>query len=167
MVWKAFFRANATFITRCNFCYDAVRQMERAQRLSKLPKRAGVTRAADISSDEDLPEQSFAPMVVSRSSSGARVVSKWLVAARKRLGGVFPRPHAKVCVCICVPVAIRMLACAFVRACGLLLVLEYSHACCWSLHDLILSCCCTRIAGVFLVWVYDALMCNWLICNIS
>ena len=37
----------------------------------------------------------FEPMVVSRSSVEGRVMTKWLVAARKRLGGTFPRPDAR------------------------------------------------------------------------
>lgn len=60
------------------------------------PTKRGPARAVDISSDDDDLGPSFKPMVVSRKSSEARVLSKWLTAARRRLGGKFPRPHAKV-----------------------------------------------------------------------
>ena len=37
----------------------------------------------------------FEPMVVTRTSAEGKVMSKWLNAARRRLGGVFPRPNAR------------------------------------------------------------------------
>jgi hypothetical protein len=96
VLWKAHFRANAQFVTRCNFCYDLVAQMERAKRADKTKKPLmGASRAVDISSDDDDEGPTYPPLVVSRGSSEAKVVYKWLTAARRRLGGVFPRPHAK------------------------------------------------------------------------
>ena len=37
----------------------------------------------------------FDPVVVTRTSPEGRMMSKWLVAARKKLGGRFPRPDAR------------------------------------------------------------------------
>jgi len=37
----------------------------------------------------------FDPVVVTRTSPEGRMMSKWLVAARKKLGGAFPRPDAR------------------------------------------------------------------------
>jgi hypothetical protein len=96
VLWKAFFRANAEFITRCNFCFDMLKQQERAQRQAKASRNyTGPVRAVDISDDDDMEAPTFPPLVVSRTTPGAKVVYKWLTAARRRLGGVFPRPHAR------------------------------------------------------------------------
>ena len=69
-------------------------------RANKIKKHTGAgrqTRADDISDDESDEEEHviFEPMVVTRTSAEGKVMSKWLNAARKRLGGVFPRPNAR------------------------------------------------------------------------
>ena len=43
----------------------------------------------------DSEESAFDPLVVVRTSSEGRMLSKWLGAARKRLGGTFPRDAAR------------------------------------------------------------------------
>merc|ERR1711871_830603 len=93
-LWKSFFRAHATFITRCEHCIDKLEQM-RLQKLVKHPGESRATRAGDITTDEEDEEEVFDPMMVARSSSEGRMMSKWLTAARTRLGGAFPRPHAR------------------------------------------------------------------------
>ena len=42
-----------------------------------------------------MPDCAFDPLVVVRTSSEGRMLSKWLDAARKRLGGTFPRDAAR------------------------------------------------------------------------
>jgi hypothetical protein len=80
VLWKAFFRANAEFITRCNFCFDMLKQQEKAQRSAKAQRNyTGAARAVDISDDDEDEAPTFAPLVVSRSAPGARV----------RIGGVY------------------------------------------------------------------------------
>jgi hypothetical protein len=37
----------------------------------------------------------FEPVVVTRTSPEGRMMSKWLVGARKKIGGPFPRPDAR------------------------------------------------------------------------
>ena len=54
-----------------------------------------MTRADDISSDDEGDDKIFDPMVVNRHSSEGRMMSKWLGAARKKLGGAFPRDDAR------------------------------------------------------------------------
>ena len=95
-LWVSYFRSEAQFITRCQNCVNKVEQA----RASKVKKHTGggrATRAADISDDdEDDEEQAvFEPMVVTRTSAEGKVMSKWLNAARRRLGGQFPRPGAR------------------------------------------------------------------------
>ena len=95
-LWVSYFRSEAQFITRCQNC---VNQLVQAQ-ANKIKKHTGAnraTRAADISDDdEDEEEQAvFEPMVVTRTSAEGKVMSKWLNAARRRLGGSFPRPNAR------------------------------------------------------------------------
>ena len=78
---RKYFRSHTKFITLCNHCLDALEQAC----LKKLIKRA--TRPQDISDDDDEEEPIFDPMVVARSSAEGRMMSKWLGAARTRLGG--------------------------------------------------------------------------------
>jgi len=96
-LWTSFFRSEASFITRCSGC---VNQMEAAADARKVKRHTGgqrQTRADDITdSDEEEDEQAvFEPMVVTRTSAEGKVMSKWLNASRRRLGGVFPRPNAR------------------------------------------------------------------------
>ncbi|CAM9426180.1 unnamed protein product, partial [Ectocarpus fasciculatus] len=95
-LWKAYFRANAEYITRCSKCTDRLEQ-ERLKRLARAPGADRATRMDDISSDEDDDEAVFDAVVVTRTSPEGRMMSKWLNAARTKLGGVhlFPKPEAK------------------------------------------------------------------------
>jgi hypothetical protein len=47
------------------------------------------------SSEESEDEVAFDPVVVVRESGEGRMLSKWLNAARRRMGGEFPRPDAR------------------------------------------------------------------------
>jgi len=93
-LWKAFFRSRAEYITRCNFCMDRLEQ-ERLKREAKLPGAGRATRPDDISSDEEDEEVIFDPMVVTRASGEGKMMSKWLDAARRRIGGAFPKKEAR------------------------------------------------------------------------
>jgi hypothetical protein len=93
-LWKAYFRAHAEYCTRCNVCEDSMAQ-ERLLQASRAPGASRVSRPQDISSDEDEDMVEFEPVVVTRTSPEGRMMSKWLVAARKKLGGVFPRADAR------------------------------------------------------------------------
>ncbi|RLO07759.1 hypothetical protein DYB28_012813, partial [Aphanomyces astaci] len=96
-LWKAYFRQHATFITLCNVCTSALEQKRLARLVQPVGKQTK-TRADDLSSDEEDGGQDmvFEAIVVSRTSVEGRAMSKWLQAARKRLGGVFPRENARV-----------------------------------------------------------------------
>jgi hypothetical protein len=93
-LWKAFFRSKAQYITRCNFCLDKMEQ-ERLKREAKLPGAGRTTRPDDISSDESDEEVVFDQVFVTGASNEGKMMHKWLGAARKRIGGVFPRPDAR------------------------------------------------------------------------
>jgi len=93
-LWKAFFRSQAEYCTRCTLCEDAMAQ-DRMLQAGRMPGAGKVTRPQDISSDEEEDELIFDPIVVTRTSPEGRMMSKWLVAARKKLGGMFPRPDAR------------------------------------------------------------------------
>jgi hypothetical protein len=93
-LWKAYFRAHAEYCTRCNICEDAV-EMDKLMQQGRAPGAGNITRPQDISSDEDEDEIEFDPLVVTRTSPEGRMMSKWLLAARKKLGGAFPRPDAR------------------------------------------------------------------------
>lgn len=95
-LWKAFFRKRAVVVTLCDTCSL---QARRGGGLAGKAKQAAQARRAlrgdDLSSDEeDEPGQVFAPVIVARGAVEGRVLSKWLLAARRRLGGAFPRPEA-------------------------------------------------------------------------
>jgi len=93
-LWKAYFKAHAEYCTRCSTCEDAIEQ-DRLLQTSKVPGPSRPTRPQDISSDEEDEAAIFEPVVVTRSSPEGRMMNKWLLAARKKLGGPFPRPEAK------------------------------------------------------------------------
>merc|ERR1711871_1794974 len=95
-LWTAYFRSHASFITRCSHCIDRV-EAARADKIKRHPGAGRATRAKDMSSDDEDDEDQvvFEPMVVTRSSVEGKVMSKWLNAARRRLGGTFPRPNAR------------------------------------------------------------------------
>jgi hypothetical protein len=95
VLWKAHFRKHAQLITRCLVCVDA---MERQRRERAVALRRA-TRPEDVSSDEEGEDDDaamFEPLVVARASAEGKLLSKWLGAARRRLGGSFPRPQARV-----------------------------------------------------------------------
>jgi hypothetical protein len=94
LLWKAFFRAHAEYCTRCSMCEDSMEQ-ERLLQAGRAPGPSRLTRPQDISSDEDEDQIEFDPIVVTRASPEGRMMSKWLVAARKKIGGTFPRPDAR------------------------------------------------------------------------
>ncbi|KAG3227824.1 hypothetical protein PC129_g1619 [Phytophthora cactorum] len=97
-LWKAYFRKHAAFATLCNVCVTA-RQQAMGNQANKLVAGMRKIRADEFSSDEgsdeDGGEVPFAPIVVARGAIEGRVLTKWLLAARKRLGGAFPRPEAQ------------------------------------------------------------------------
>ena len=94
-LWQSYFRRYATFYTRCNICLDQVEQARQRRKLIRHPGQGRGTRADDVSSDEDFEGVQFDPLMVARSSVEGRLLTKWLHAARRRLGGAFPRPHAR------------------------------------------------------------------------
>jgi hypothetical protein len=94
-LWRAFFRAHAEFITRCEKCVSSLEQARLARELRR-PGAGPKTRPGDISSEgSDDDEVQFDPMVVVRDSDEGKMMDKWLQAARRRLGGMFPRPEAR------------------------------------------------------------------------
>ncbi|OWZ22617.1 hypothetical protein PHMEG_0002652 [Phytophthora megakarya] len=97
-LWKAYFRKHAAYATLCNVCL-ATRQQALGNQANKLAAGMRKLRADEFSSDEgsddDGGDVPFAPIVVARGAVEGRVLTKWLLAARKRLGGVFPRPEAQ------------------------------------------------------------------------
>ncbi|GMF11866.1 unnamed protein product [Phytophthora lilii] len=98
-LWKAYFRKHAAFLTLCNVCLTARQQALGNKGANKLVAGMRKLRADEFSSDEGSDEDGgdvpFAPIVVARGSIEGRVLTKWLLAARKRLGGAFPRPEAQ------------------------------------------------------------------------
>jgi hypothetical protein len=93
-LWKAFFRSQAEFATRCTICQDSVAQ-DRMNKQGRAPGADIPTRPGDISSDEEDDDVIFEPIIVTRTSPEGRMMSKWLLSARKKLGGRFPRTEAK------------------------------------------------------------------------
>jgi hypothetical protein len=94
-LWKAFFRSQAEYTTRCTICEDSVAQ-DRMNKQGRMPGQTLPTRPGDISSDEEDDDVVFDPIIVTRTSPEGRMMSKWLLGARKKLGGKFPRSEAKL-----------------------------------------------------------------------
>ena len=84
-LWKAYFRMHAQYCTRCEVC-----------NIKTPSEQDGLPGTEDLSSDEDDDDDAeFDIVEVSRTSPVGKMMSKWLLAARKKLGGPFPRPHAR------------------------------------------------------------------------
>ena len=92
-LWKAYFRAHAEYCTRCSVCEEG--NADQTQPQAVVDNSTRLTRPTDISSDESDDEINFEPIVVSRKSPEGRMMTKWLIAARRKLGGKFPRENAK------------------------------------------------------------------------
>uniref|UniRef100_A0A7S4RD69 Uncharacterized protein n=1 Tax=Ditylum brightwellii TaxID=49249 RepID=A0A7S4RD69_9STRA len=93
-MWKAFFRSKAEYVTVCNLCIDRLEQ-EKLTRHIRYPGADRLTRSGDISSDDEEDEVVFDPIIVLRSSNEGKMMGKWLSAARKKIGGDFPRPESR------------------------------------------------------------------------
>jgi hypothetical protein len=95
-LWKAYFRANAQYVTTCDRCMDRVQH--ESLRRAGLAGQGRQARAADMSSDEDEGDGvMFDAVVVTHDSPEGRMMSKWLNAARRKMGGLhlFPREDAR------------------------------------------------------------------------
>jgi hypothetical protein len=99
---KSFFRANAEFIMRCEFCVagraDTARMMAQlrefglAARLSRAGEKTLELSAQGLDPEDDTV---YDPVVIERSAPAGRALTKWLNAARLRIGGTFPKMEAK------------------------------------------------------------------------
>lgn len=90
-LWKSFFSSHCEFATSCNFCMDSGKhsQLQRSM-LIRVPGPSRLSRAHDISSDEDDEEDigtTFDPLDIPRDSNLGKILQKWLQAARTKVGG--------------------------------------------------------------------------------
>ena len=93
-LWQSFFRSHAEYVTTCNICMDHMESVKLDKPIQP-PGGSRPTRPGDISSDDEEDDELFDPIIVVRSSNEGKMMSIWLEAARKRLGGSFPKPEAK------------------------------------------------------------------------
>ena len=98
-LWQAYVRGNGEDVARCSLCVERWEQGAPLQQTRRAAGHAaGRAARSDISSDEEDDEVAFEPVPVPRSSDEGRMLSKWLAAARAKLGGEFPRPEARAAV---------------------------------------------------------------------
>jgi hypothetical protein len=91
ILWNSYVRQNAEIKTLCNIC------KAQTNKTWNNAEEKRVTRPGDISSDDDNDESnSFEPMVIDKLSSNGQLLTKWLLAARAKMGGRFPRPNAEL-----------------------------------------------------------------------
>jgi hypothetical protein len=100
--WRSFFRSNATFFMRCEFC--VARTAETARLVGQIQEFGREARAARMVArnaelalqglEEEDEELTWAPVPIHVESNAGRALKKWLSAARVRIGGVFPKPQA-------------------------------------------------------------------------
>jgi hypothetical protein len=101
--WRAFFRSRAKYAVKERNRADAAdRARKQAEKDDRRKAMGRLTRPGDLSdsdSDSDLSDAStvvdFDPVVVDPEAPVGRLMAKWLDAARRRVGGVFPRPQAE------------------------------------------------------------------------
>jgi len=100
--WKVFFRDHATYFMRCEGCVaaaaDAARTVGQREEFGAAAReRRKVEKAAELAYmgiDED-DDNVFEPMAVDPRSPAGRALTKWLRAARLRIGGTYPKPAAR------------------------------------------------------------------------
>jgi hypothetical protein len=85
-LWKAYFRLNAQYTTRCEVCMKNSDSNEKGIKISS---------SSDDDDDSEDYDEEFDPVSVSRTSPVGKMMTKWLNAARRKLGGNFPRPSAR------------------------------------------------------------------------
>lgn len=96
VLWKSFVLKNASVIKLCNLCISS--QETPSNHFEMLEEsHFRKTRGGDISSDSDEDEimGKFDPVILISSDVRARLLMKWLQAARQYLGGDFPRKQAE------------------------------------------------------------------------
>jgi len=103
--WRAFVRTHAQFVMVCSWCEDAQRKkLAEARRQEKfganaredaLRRQRERAERDDDDNDEYGDVPLFEPLTVDRKAPAGRALSKWLGAARRRIGGEFPRPRAR------------------------------------------------------------------------
>ena len=101
--WKIFFRSNAEIYMRCTACAVKAKKERLAELMdAKYGSEAAAQRAQalalekialEVDADGDSPIFDF--VQVDRVAPLGRLMTKWLKAARQRMGGVFPRPEAR------------------------------------------------------------------------
>jgi len=100
--WKSFYRNHAVFIMRCEFCISNKAETARLiQQVRKFGPEARFIREKEreielavqgLDEDDDL---AWDPVVVDRNKPAGRALSKWIQAARLRIGGTFPKAEAR------------------------------------------------------------------------
>lgn len=96
VLWKSFVLKNASVIKLCYLCISS---RETLSTHFGMPEESlcRKTRSGDISSDSDEDEimRKFDPVIIISTDVRARILVKWLQAARQYLGGAFPRKQAE------------------------------------------------------------------------
>ena len=100
--WKSFFRASSEFIMRCEFCVaaraDTARMMGQRKefgpqaRAERAVARTETLNALGLDAEDDTV---WDPLVVDATKPMGRALTKWLGAARRRIGGTFPKADAR------------------------------------------------------------------------
>lgn len=84
--WKSFFSSNADFITSCSECLR--RETPKAITTSNVSTLTRLTRAVDISSDEeeDDSSMSYDQVIITEEMKEFKMMLKWLKGAQAKLG---------------------------------------------------------------------------------
>eukprot|EP00979_Chaetoceros_neogracilis_P018295 scaffold10569_cov245-Chaetoceros_neogracile.AAC.2 len=92
ILWHSFVRSCAEIKALCNVCM--ARPDEASNKASEARR---VTRPGDISSDDEDDADSipFQPLIIDKLSCHGQLLSRWMLAARIKMGGRFPRPEAE------------------------------------------------------------------------
>ena len=93
MLWNSFVRKYAEIKALCNICMALPDQAS-----NNITELRRVTRPGDISSDDenDVDSVPFQPLVIDKLSLNGQLLTKWMLAARTKMGGRFPRPEAEL-----------------------------------------------------------------------
>lgn len=100
--WKVFFREHATYFMRCERCVasaaDAARtvgQRDEFGAVARVRRKAEKAHELALLGLDDADDRVYDPIAIDARSPAGRALTKWLRAARLRIGGVYPKPAAR------------------------------------------------------------------------
>lgn len=90
-LWKAFFRKHALFYTICSDCTKKTLKSSRARALHNIYRPESASSDDETNSEVDEDDRAMEMIIFDPDTTEGTMLSRWLCAARDKLGGTYPR----------------------------------------------------------------------------